>query len=91
MVTLVTTIGKSSMDIYAQKLAENLEVPKLYSDIYQKAARLFNLLPKSNESSLGRLPLYPKAQTNRRHYSFAQSTLRSLWALSENALYHYCP
>jgi glycosyltransferase involved in cell wall biosynthesis len=38
---------------------------------------------------LGRLPLYPKAQTNRRHYSFAQSTLRSLWALSDHDLIRY--
>jgi len=30
------------MDIYARKLAEHLDVPKLYSDIYQKVAEQFN-------------------------------------------------
>jgi glycosyltransferase involved in cell wall biosynthesis len=35
------------MDLYSQKLAKNLEVPKLYSNIYQKAARLFGLSPFS--------------------------------------------
>lgn len=43
MVTLVTTIGSSSMDLYAQKLAENLDVPKFHSDIYQKNAELYNI------------------------------------------------
>jgi len=42
MVTLVVTLGTGSMDLYAQKLAENLDVPKLYSNIYQKSAELFN-------------------------------------------------
>ncbi len=32
---LVATIGSGSMDTYAQKLAEHLDVPKLYTDIYQ--------------------------------------------------------
>ena len=31
------------MDIYARKLAEHLDVPKLYSDIYQRSAELFNV------------------------------------------------
>jgi glycosyltransferase involved in cell wall biosynthesis len=43
MVTLVTTLGEGSMDIYARKLAESLPCPKLYSDIYQKDAELFNI------------------------------------------------
>jgi len=43
MVTLVATTGNGSMDIYVQKLAENLDVPKLYSDIYQRNAELFNI------------------------------------------------
>ncbi|MBA7475769.1 D-inositol-3-phosphate glycosyltransferase [subsurface metagenome] len=42
MVTLVTTSGSGAMDIYAQKLAEHLDVPKLYSDIYQRVAGQFN-------------------------------------------------
>ena len=43
MVTLVATSGNGSMDRYAKKLAENLDVPKLYTDIYQKVAELFNI------------------------------------------------
>jgi len=43
MVTLVVTIGKGSQDLYSQKLAEHLDVPKIYSDIYQKVAELFNI------------------------------------------------
>jgi len=43
MVTLVTTLGSSAMDIYARKLAENLDVPKLHTDIYQRSAELFNV------------------------------------------------
>jgi len=43
MVTLVTTKGKGSMDLYAQKLAEKLHAPKLYTDIYQKVAEQFNI------------------------------------------------
>jgi mannose-1-phosphate guanylyltransferase len=31
------------MDLYAQKLAENLDTPKLYTDIYPKVAELFNI------------------------------------------------
>jgi mannose-1-phosphate guanylyltransferase len=31
------------MDLYAQKLAENLDVPKLHTDIYQKVAEQFNI------------------------------------------------
>jgi len=43
MITQVATTGNGAMDIYAQKLAENLDVPKLYSDIYQRNAELFNI------------------------------------------------
>jgi len=43
MVTLVTTEGKGSMDLYARKLAENLDVPKLYTNIYQEVAELFHI------------------------------------------------
>ncbi len=43
MVTLVATVGTGSMDLYAGKLAENLDVPKLYTDIYQRVAELFNI------------------------------------------------
>jgi len=44
---LVTTIGSGSMDTYAQKLAEHLDVPKLYTDIYQQVAELLNVSPLS--------------------------------------------
>jgi len=43
MVTLVATVGTGSMDLYAQKLAEKLDVPKVHTDIYQKVARRFNI------------------------------------------------
>ncbi len=36
---LVVTIGDGSMDIYSRKLAENLDAPVLYTDIYQKFRR----------------------------------------------------
>jgi len=39
MVTLVTTIGNGAMDFYARKFAENLDVPKIYSDIYHLTSR----------------------------------------------------
>jgi len=43
VVTLVVTIGNGSQDLYSQKLAENLDVPKIYTDIYQKSCELFNI------------------------------------------------
>jgi len=43
MVTLIVTNGKGAMDLYARKLAEYLDIPKLYTDIYQKVAELFNI------------------------------------------------
>ncbi|GAI52572.1 unnamed protein product, partial [marine sediment metagenome] len=43
MVTLIVTLGTSSVDLYAQKLAQELDTPKIYSDIYQKVVRLFNI------------------------------------------------
>lgn len=43
MVTLVVTIGRGSQDIYSQKLAEKLSVPKICTDIYQKSCELFSI------------------------------------------------
>ena len=43
MATLIVTLGTSSVDLYAQKLAQELDAPKIYSDIYQKVVRLFNI------------------------------------------------
>ena len=42
MVTLVVTEGVGSMDFCAEKLAEQLDVPKVYTNIYQKIAERFN-------------------------------------------------
>lgn len=42
MVTLVVTKGIGSMDLYVEKLAEKLDVPKAYTDIYQRIAERFN-------------------------------------------------
>jgi len=39
----VVTIGNGSMDIYSSKLAEELEVPMLYTDIYQKFRQSRNI------------------------------------------------
>ena len=43
MITLVVTTGSGSMDLYSQKLAEKLDVPKVYTDIYQRTAEKFNI------------------------------------------------
>jgi len=43
IVTLVVTTGSGSLDLYVQKLAEHLDVPKLFSDIYQGNTELFNI------------------------------------------------
>ena len=43
MITLVVTMGKGSQDLYSQKLGGNLDVPKIYTDIYQKSCELFNV------------------------------------------------
>ena len=43
MVTLVVTKGVGSMDLYVGKLAEKLDVPKVYTNIYQRIAERFNL------------------------------------------------
>ncbi len=43
MVTLVVTVGSGAMDSYSQKLAEKLDVPKVYTDIYQRIAGNFNI------------------------------------------------
>jgi glycosyltransferase involved in cell wall biosynthesis len=50
MVTLVVTTGSGAMDIYAQKLAEKLDVPKIYTDIYQRIRESFNILWLSKEA-----------------------------------------
>ncbi len=50
MVTLVVTIGNGSQDLYSQKLAENLDVPKIHTDIYQKSCELFNISLLSKDS-----------------------------------------
>ena len=43
MISLVVTEGSGAMDIYSQKLAEKLDVPKVYTDIYHKIANRFNI------------------------------------------------
>jgi len=43
MVVFVATQGSGAMDIYARKLAENLNVSKIYTNIYQKTAEVFNI------------------------------------------------
>ena len=43
MTTLVVTTGSGSLDLYAQKLADKLDIRKLYTDIYQGHAELFNI------------------------------------------------
>ena len=43
MVTLVVTKGIGSMDLYAERLGQRLDVPKIYTDIYQRVAKLFNI------------------------------------------------
>ncbi len=40
---LVVTIGSGSMDIYANKLAEKLDVPMIHTDIYQKFRQSRNI------------------------------------------------
>jgi len=50
MVTLVVTTGSGSMDLYAQKLSERLDVPKVYSDIYQHISERFNISWLSREA-----------------------------------------
>lgn len=42
MVTLVVTKGASSMDLYVEKLAAKLDVPKVHTNIYQKIGERFN-------------------------------------------------
>jgi len=43
MITLVVTTGSGAMDTYAQKLAERLDVPKVYTDVYQRIRERFNI------------------------------------------------
>jgi glycosyltransferase involved in cell wall biosynthesis len=40
---LVATIGGGSMDAYSQNLGDHLPVSKLFTDIYQQVAELFNV------------------------------------------------
>ena len=49
-VVFVVTRGSRSMDLYSRKLAEHLKVPKVYTDIYERAARKFNLPLLSHEA-----------------------------------------
>ncbi len=41
--TFIVTIGRGSMDRYSLKLARHLRAPKLFTDVYQKVAELFNV------------------------------------------------
>ena len=50
MVIFIKTLGSRSMDIYSQKLAENLDVPIISTDIYSRVARSFNIPLISRES-----------------------------------------
>ena len=50
MVTLVVTTGSGAMDLYSQKLAEKLDVPKLHTDIYQRTRERFNISWLSKEA-----------------------------------------
>ncbi len=50
MVTLVVTTGSGSLDLYSQKLADKLDVPRVYSDIYQHISERFNISWLSREA-----------------------------------------
>jgi len=50
MVTLVVTTGPGAMDLYSQKLAEKLDIPKIYTDIYQRIRERFNISWFSREA-----------------------------------------
>ena len=41
-VVLVETTGRGSLDLYAQRLAERLDVPRLRTDIYHRTAETWN-------------------------------------------------
>ena len=43
MITLLVTKGLGSMDLYVGKLAEKLDVPKVYTNIYQRIAERFSI------------------------------------------------
>lgn len=43
MVNLIVTLGKGSLDLYSAKLAKYLDIPKIYTNIYQKNAGTFNI------------------------------------------------
>lgn len=42
-ITLIVTLGGGSMDMYSRYLAEHLDVNKVYTNIYQRSAELFNV------------------------------------------------
>jgi glycosyltransferase involved in cell wall biosynthesis len=50
MVTLVVTQGSGSLNSYSQKLAQKLDVPKVYTDIYQRVGERFNISWLSKEA-----------------------------------------
>jgi glycosyltransferase involved in cell wall biosynthesis len=50
MVTLVITQGSGSLNSYSQKLAEKLDVPKVYTDIYRRISERFNISWFSKEA-----------------------------------------
>lgn len=43
MIFFIATQGWGAMDLYSQKLAENLNVPKIYTNIYREIAESFNI------------------------------------------------
>jgi len=43
LITFVATQGLGAMDLYSQKLAENLNGPIIWTDHYQRIAELFNI------------------------------------------------
>ncbi len=53
-VTLVATVGTGSMDRYSQTLAAHLDVPTLYTNTYQRIAKLFSspLLSRASAESI---------------------------------------
>ena len=51
MVTLVVTTGFGSMDLYSQQLSEKLDLPKVYTDIYQHIRNRSNISWFSREAA----------------------------------------
>ncbi|MBE9514325.1 MAG: glycosyltransferase family 4 protein [Chloroflexi bacterium] len=50
MITLIVTTDSGAVDLYSQKLAENLDVPKVYTDIYTRIRERFNISWFSREA-----------------------------------------